>query len=49
METAYYVMIGVIMLAMYAGMAYDGYSKRQCVVSYAQSNKTVEDIAKLCK
>ena len=38
----------VIMAAMFAGMSYEAKTKADCRISFAQSNKTVEEIVKLC-
>lgn len=38
----------VIMTGMFAGMSYEAKVKADCRVSFAQSNKTVDEIVKLC-
>lgn len=40
--------IGVT-VAMFAPLAIDEYSKNQCKIAYAQSSKTVQEIAEVCK
>lgn len=37
-----------IMAAMFAGMSYEAKTKTDCRVAFAQSNKTVDEIVKLC-
>ena len=37
-----------IMLAMCAGMSYEAKIKADCRISFAQSNKTVDEIVQLC-
>jgi hypothetical protein len=38
----------VIMAAMFAGMGYEAKTKSDCRIAFAQSNKTVDEIVKLC-
>lgn len=38
----------VIMTGMFAGMSYEAKTKAECRIAFAQSNKTVDEIVKLC-
>ena len=38
----------VIMAAMFIGMGYEAKTKADCRISFAQSNKTVDEIVQLC-
>ena len=44
-------MIGVAVLygAMFAGMSYEAHAKSECKQSYAQTTRSAEEIAKICK
>ena len=38
----------VIMGTLFAGMAYEAKVRTECRIAFAQSNKTVDEIVKLC-
>ena len=38
-----------IMVAMFIGAGYESHTKANCRVAFAQSNKTVDEIEKICK
>lgn len=38
----------VIMTGMFAGMSYEAKTRADCRVAFAQSNKTADEIVKLC-
>ena len=38
----------VIMTGMFAGLGYEAHTKVECRMAFAQSNKTVDEIVKLC-
>ena len=38
----------IIMTGMFVGMSYEAKTRADCRVEFAQSNKTVDEIVKLC-
>ena len=38
-----------IMVAMFVGMGFEAHTKSECRTAYVQSNKTAEEINKICK
>ena len=43
----YAVLMAAILIPMYASLAYSDYTKNQCKISFAQSNRTADDIANI--
>lgn len=38
-----------IMTAMFVGMGFEAYTKSECRTAYVQSNKSADEINKICK
>jgi len=49
MEVKWYMIaVSVMMVASFGALAYSSHEKSQCRIAYAKSNRSVEDIAKIC-
>lgn len=49
METKWMaIMASIMFVAAFGSIALETYTEKQCVVAYAGSNKTAEEIAKVC-
>jgi len=49
MDTWYYVIMGVFLVAMAGSWAVDSYMKGQCRETAIKAGKSADDIAKICK
>jgi hypothetical protein len=43
------IAVAVIFASMFGAAAFEAYTKNQCRAAYATSNRTVEEIAKVCR
>lgn len=49
MEVKWFAIIMIVLFGgMFAGLGYEAKTKTDCRISFAQSNKTVDEIVKLC-
>lgn len=44
----YFIAMAMMMVAMFAGLAYDAHTKSNCALAYATSNWTAAEIQKIC-
>lgn len=49
MDTWYYVVLAVFLVAMFAGLGYSEYAKKECRIEAIKAGKSAEDIASICK
>jgi hypothetical protein len=44
-----YIAISIIFASMFSVIGVEKYVQGQCVISYAQSNKTADEIKRICR
>jgi predicted RNA-binding protein with PIN domain len=44
-----YIAIAIVFASMFTADAVEKYVEGQCVISYAQSNKTADEIKRICR
>ena len=50
MEIKWVMIFGIMSFgSIFASMAYEDYTKSDCVKAYATTNRTADDITKICK